>query len=76
MNLTILAGLFTSNVNSILPMVFSLKFVSDALVIYAGAAKLHLTFPSIIFILWSILQPFYIPFIGLAGLVGRFKWKP
>lgn len=76
MNSTILVGIFTPQLYSILPMVFGLKFVSDALVIFSGAAKLHLTFPSIIFILWSILQPFYIPFIGLAGLVGRFKWKP
>ena len=76
MNSTILMGLFTSSVYSILPMIIGLKFVGDALVIYAGAGKFHLTFPSIIFIFWSILQPFYIPFIGLAGLVGRFKWKP
>ncbi len=76
MNSTILMGLFTSSVYSILPMIIALKFVGDALVIYAGAGKFHLTFPSIIFIFWSILQPFYIPFIGLAGLVGRFKWKP
>jgi len=75
-NSAILVGLFTSSIHSFLPMIFGLKFVSDALVIYRGAEKLHLTFPSSIFILWSTLQPFYIPFIGLTGLAGKFKWKP
>jgi cellulose synthase/poly-beta-1,6-N-acetylglucosamine synthase-like glycosyltransferase len=75
-NSAILVGIFTSSIHSFLSMILGLKFVSDALVIYKGAAKLHLTFPSSIFILWSILQPFYIPFIGLTGLAGKFKWKP
>ena len=76
MNAALFAGFFTPQVYSILPMVFGVKFVCDALVIFSGAAKLHLAFPSIIFVFWSLVQPLYIPFIGLAGLVGRFKWKP
>lgn len=75
LNSSILAGLFSTKTYEILPIVFGIKFVSDALVIFYGAVKLHLAVPSIIFILWSLVQPFYIPFIGLAGLVGRFKWK-
>ncbi len=76
LNSTLLVGIFIPLSYSILPMVFGIKFVCDALVIYSGAAILHLTFPSLIFIFWTILQPIYIPFIGLAGLANRFKWKP
>ncbi|HBN45279.1 MAG TPA: glycosyltransferase [Candidatus Marinimicrobia bacterium] len=76
MNTSLLTGLFFPHLYSLLPMVFGVKFMCDALVIFSGAAKLHLVFPSIIFMFWSIIQPFYIPFVGLAGLAGRFKWKP
>jgi len=76
LNSTLLAGIFIPRAYSILPMIFGIKFLCDALVLYSGAAKLHLTFPSVIFIFWTILQPLYIPFIGLAGLANRFKWKP
>ena len=76
LNSTLLVGIFIPLSYSILPAVFGVKFVCDALVIYSGASKLHLAFPSIIFIFWTILQPIYIPFIGLAGLANRFKWKP
>lgn len=76
LNSTLLVGIFNPLSYSILPMVFGVKFVCDALVVYSGAAKLHLVFPSVIFIFWTILQPLYIPFIGLAGLGNRFRWKP
>jgi hypothetical protein len=56
-------------------MVFGIKFVCDSLVIFSGASMFRLFVPSIIFIVWSVLQPVYIPFIGIAGLIGKFTWK-
>ncbi len=74
-NTLLLAGLFTSDFRNLLPMVFSIKFISDALVIFSGANMLQISFSPLIFILWSLVQPFYIPVVGLGGLIGKFTWK-
>lgn len=75
LNTAILSGAFMSGIQSYIPMVFGIKFVCDSLVIFSGASMLHLFVPSIIFIVWSVLQPVYIPFIGVSGLMGKFTWK-
>lgn len=75
LNTAILSGSFLSSLQSYIPMVFGIKFVGDALVIFSGASMLHMFVPSIIFIVWSVLQPIYIPFIGISGLIGKFTWK-
>jgi len=75
LNTGILTGSFISTIQESVPMIFGIKFVCDALVIYSGAAILQLSVPTIMFIVWSLLQPIYIPIIGLAGLAGRFSWK-
>lgn len=76
LNASFFIALFNPATYVILPMIFGFKFISDALVIFSGAAKLHIQLPSIMFIVWSILQPVYIPLVGLGGLIGKFKWKP
>ncbi|MCH7612982.1 MAG: glycosyltransferase [Candidatus Marinimicrobia bacterium] len=75
LNTAILSGSFVPGIQSHIPMVFGIKFVCDALVIFSGASMLHMFVPSIIFIIWSMLQPIYIPFIGISGLLGKFIWK-
>ena len=76
LNTSFLLSIFQPLMHEILPMIFAVKFLGDALVIYAGASKFKTSFPSIMFILWSIIQPIYIPVIGLGGLIGRYSWKP
>ena len=76
LNTSFFIALFNPATYVILPMIFGFKFISDALVIFLGAAKLHIQLPSIMFIVWSILQPVYIPLVGLGGLIGKFNWKP
>ncbi len=75
LNTAILSGSFIPDIQSHIPMFFGIKFVCDALVIFSGASMLHMFVPSIIFIVWSVLQPIYIPFIGISGLIGKFTWK-
>jgi len=75
LNTAILSGSFLPGIQGHIPMVFGIKFVCDALVIFSGASMLHVFMPSIVFIAWSILQPIYIPFIGILGLMGKFTWK-
>ena len=55
--------------------IFLMKFLLEGMIVLKGS-KLFITgFPSYSFILWSVLQPIYIPFIGLAGLGNFYKWK-
>jgi cellulose synthase/poly-beta-1,6-N-acetylglucosamine synthase-like glycosyltransferase len=73
------AGLFIALILpghwNILPAIFSLKFLADALVCFTGSEKFKTHVQPIDFIIWSVIQPIYIPFLGLSGLIGRFTWK-
>ena len=57
-------------------LIWILKVFLEGITIYFGGwiSKTPVSFP--IFLLWSLVQVFYIPFIGLLGLSGRFSWKP
>jgi len=76
LNTSLLFSLFFPLFYTILPIIFAIKFFGDALVIYSGASILRVSFPSIMLILWSLIQPIYIPIVGLGGLIGKFSWKP
>jgi len=45
-------------------------------VIFFGGVLFRTKVSPMTYVIWNILQPVYIPFIGVAGLVGRFSWKP
>ena len=60
---------------SILLFLFFIKIICDALVLYTGSVKLNVSFKKIHFVVWSILQPIYIPLTGLLGLLGWYRWK-
>lgn len=75
-NATILIALFIPSLHAILPMVWGIKFLGDALVIYCGSSILHVSFPALIFMIWALVQPVFITAVGVAGLMGRFTWKP
>ncbi len=55
---------------------FILKLLSDALIIFLGAKLFNRKINIEIFLFWAILQPIYIPTIGILGLKERFNWKP
>ena len=55
---------------------FIIKFLSDALIIFLGAKLFNRKINIETFLIWAILQPIYIPIIGLLGLKERFSWKP
>ena len=74
-NSILIVSLWHNELLLILPFLFFIKIISDALVLYTGSIKLDVSFQKIHFIVWSILQPIYIPLTGVLGLVGWFKWK-
>ena len=51
------------------------KFFLEGFVILIGS-RIFLTKISFLsYIIWNIIQPIYIPIVGLAGLIGKFSWK-
>ncbi|MDP6878883.1 MAG: glycosyltransferase [Candidatus Marinimicrobia bacterium] len=54
---------------------FTIKFFLEAFVIFIGS-RLFLTSVSIIaYIIWNLVQPIYIPIVGISGLIGKYSWK-
>lgn len=74
-NSILIVSLWSNELLSILPLLFIIKIISDGLVLYTGSIKLDISFHKIHFVVWSILQPIYIPIAGALGLLGWFKWK-
>lgn len=57
-------------------ILFTIKFIFEGLVIFLGSKLFNKKMDVAIYFLWAIIQPIYIPFIGLMGVRGRFSWKP
>lgn len=74
-NAGIFAGLFFTNVIHLVPFVFGIKVFFEAGVMITGSSRFGMKFPILPFLVWSVLQPFYIPAVGLLGLIGKFRWK-
>tara|TARA_B100000003_G_C10909604_1_gene362649 strand:- start:463 stop:1548 length:1086 start_codon:yes stop_codon:yes gene_type:complete len=54
---------------------FLTKFFLEAFIIFIGS-RLFLTPVSFLtYIMWNLIQPIYIPIIGVAGLIGKYSWK-
>ena len=56
-------------------LLFLFKFVCDGLVIFMGSKlfSINIKFPA--YLLWSAIQPIYIPIIGFLGVREKFTWK-
>ncbi len=52
-----------------------IKIVTDLFVFKAGAVKFRFSLNFLYVALWETAQLIYIPFTGILGLIGRFKWK-
>ena len=55
---------------------FAIKFCLDGLVIFLGSHLFDRRTDFLTYIIWSIIQPVYIPTIAFLGLRGKFSWKP
>ncbi len=54
---------------------FIVKSLLESLVLFLGSKLFNLNLQIKPLILWLILQPAYIPYIGIRGLIGKFYWK-
>ena len=72
-NCCILYSIILSSSLSI--FLFTTKFFLEAFVIFIGS-RLFLTSVSITaYIIWNLVQPIYIPIVGISGLIGKYSWK-
>ncbi len=74
-NSVLLIGWFIKQTTFIMPLLFIIKMISDGLVLFTGSAKLNIPIRTKDYLIWSLLQPLYIPYIGIMGLAGQFRWK-
>ena len=56
--------------------IFLFKFISDGFVIFLGSKLFEKKLYPFIYCLWALIQPLYIPLIGLLGIKEKFTWKP
>lgn len=54
---------------------FLMKYFMEGIVIATGKSQFQQSVTLGAFTLWSIIQPVYIPLVGLLGLMGKFRWK-
>ena len=72
-NCSIMFGLIYPSGVSIL--LFLIKFFLEAFVIFIGTKFFLTPISSLTYIIWNVIQPVYIPIMGVAGLIGKYSWK-
>ncbi len=61
--------------SSISILLFLMKFLLEAFIIFIGTRLFSTPVSSLTYIIWNLMQPIYIPIIGVAGLIGKYSWK-
>ncbi len=56
-------------------ILFLIKFTLEAFVIFIGSRLFCTPVSSLTYIIWNVIQPIYIPIVGVAGLIGKYSWK-
>ncbi len=56
-------------------IILFIKFILEGAIIIKGSNLFSIRISGSSFLFWSVLQPIYIPFIGIAGLGNFYKWK-
>jgi len=75
LNLVILIQLVSLNLTLLLMGILMLKFVLEFGVVSIGLKRLGRIKDVWVFSLWFLLQPLYIPIMGISGLLGKVRWK-
>jgi hypothetical protein len=56
-------------------LIVGLKFCVEITILLIGLQKMDRVADIWVFLLWFIFQPFYIPVMGISGIVGKVTWK-
>jgi cellulose synthase/poly-beta-1,6-N-acetylglucosamine synthase-like glycosyltransferase len=74
-NIILLSALLLTNYWQFLPMLFSIKFLFDSLVLFYGSKLFKTKIEINAYIIWFFLQPIYTPVLGILSILGKFRWK-
>ena len=74
-NVLLLAFAFLYLDVSLLFFLFLLKAFFDGFVIFIGSKRFFSPVSLLDFTFWFMVQPLYVPVVGVLGLVGVFSWK-
>jgi len=74
LNLSILVAALTTGFSEIITILM-LKMLADFSVIFKGLLLFNVHMRPGTFLMWFLIQPLYIPIIGLLGWIGKFRWK-
>lgn len=75
LNTSILLLVLSTNISSALLWVLLLKFMLEFLILLLGLKLTNRKQDIWVFLIWFLIQPIYIPIMGVAGLFGQVKWK-
>ena len=67
--------LFSIMTNKIWVYPFIIKAILEGLVLFLGSRLFNTKIDFFTYIIWSLIQPIYIPFISIMGLRNKFNWK-
>lgn len=71
----ILLQLLLFQISSLFFMVLGAKFLIELAILLIGLKKMNRLSDVWVFPLWFLLQPIYIPIMGISGLFGKVVWK-
>ena len=57
-------------------LIFLIKYFLEWLVLFLGGKLFNTKINLLVYTLWAIFQPFYIPFVAIMGLRNKYSWKP
>lgn len=75
-NFMLLTNLLLLNLTLIFWAAMGLKLIIEALTLALGAWRFGRPAVLLLFPLWFLIQPVYIPLAGLGGIIAKQVWKP
>jgi len=74
-NTILLGGIFIRSVWEYLPMLLGIKFLFDSMVIFYASYIFKTDIKLPVYLLWSLIQPFYTPVLAVVSMIGKYRWK-
>lgn len=75
LNTAILLHLLSFQITPVFLLIIGIKFCIESVILMIGLQKMSRMADIWVFAIWFLMQPFYIPVMGISGLVGKVPWK-
>jgi cellulose synthase/poly-beta-1,6-N-acetylglucosamine synthase-like glycosyltransferase len=75
LNTVMLLMLVSLQISFLLVPVVGIKFCLEITILLMGLKKMHRLADIWVFPVWFLMQPIYIPIMGVSGLIGKVNWK-